>query len=76
MQYREQENYLSAANELTRVLNMELITNLIMFTDHLADILLYGSNVYNHVTNRLILHETITYILKSQRFDNIEAFSS
>lgn len=28
VQYREQENYLSAANELTRVLNMELITNL------------------------------------------------
>ena len=44
--------------------------------NHLADILLYGSNVYNNVTNRLILHETISYLRKSQRFENIEAFST
>ena len=44
--------------------------------DHLTDILLYGSNVYNDVTNKLILKQTIAYIRKSNRFDHIEAFSS
>ena len=44
--------------------------------DHLTDILLFGSNVYNDVTNKLILKETISYIRKSKRFDDIEAFSS
>ena len=44
--------------------------------DRLADILLYGSNVYNDVTNHLILKETISYVKKSNRFTNIEAFSA
>ena len=44
--------------------------------DHLTDILLFGSNVYNDVTNKLILKETISYVRKSKRFDDIEAFSS
>ena len=36
--------------------------------DHLTDILLYGSNVYNDVTNKLILKQTIEYIRKSKHF--------
>ena len=42
--------------------------------DHLTDILLYGSNAFNEVTNKLILSETIKFIRKSKRFDNLEAF--
>ena len=45
-------------------------------SEHLTDILLYGNNVYNDVTNKLILKQTIEYIRKSKRFDDIEAFSS
>ena len=42
--------------------------------DHLTSILLYGSNVYNIITNRSILKKTITFIRKSKRFDTLEAF--
>ena len=41
---------------------------------HLHHILIYGSNVYNLVGNRLIITETITYIRKSGWFTNLEAF--
>ena len=47
----------------------------ILPSDHLTDILLYGSNVYNDVTIKLILKQTIKYIRKSKRFDD-KAFSS
>ena len=39
-------------------------------------IILNGSNVYNKITNRLILSETIEYIRKSRRFVEIEAFNA
>ena len=42
--------------------------------DHLTDILLYGSNVYNDVTNNLILKRSIAFIRKSNRFEDLEAF--
>ena len=42
--------------------------------EHLYHILIYGSNVYNSVCNRLIITKTITYIRKSGRFTNLEAF--
>ena len=43
--------------------------------DHLTNILMYGSNVYNDVTNESILKETINFITQTQRFQNLEAFS-
>ena len=46
-------------------------------SEHLTQIILFGSNVYNRITNRLILIESLEYIRKSERFNVIEeAFSS
>ena len=42
--------------------------------EHLLHILLYGSNVYNIVANKLIVSETITFIRNSGRFTSLEAF--
>ena len=42
--------------------------------EHLLHILLYGSNVYNIVTNKLIISETIAFIRNSGRFTRLEAF--
>ena len=43
--------------------------------DHLTHILMYGSNVYNNITNNLIISETIHYIKKSKRFQKLDAFN-
>ena len=43
-------------------------------SEHLVHILLYGSNVYNAVTDKLILNETITSIRNTGRFTTLEAF--
>ena len=42
--------------------------------EHLYNILVYGSNTYNYVTNKLIITETIRYIRESGRFTKLEAF--
>ena len=42
--------------------------------DHLVCILMYGSNVYNDVTNENIIKETILHIKQSGRFNKLEAF--
>ena len=42
--------------------------------EHLLHILLYGSNVYNSITNNLILTESIAFIRNSGRFTKLEAF--
>ena len=42
--------------------------------DHLLHIILYGSNVYNLATNKLILTESIMFIRHSGRFTHLEAF--
>ena len=42
--------------------------------EQLLHILLYGSNVYNGITNKLILSETITFIRNTGRFTILEAF--
>ena len=42
--------------------------------DHLSCVLMYGSNVYNDVTNENIIKETIQYIKQSGRFKTLEAF--
>ena len=42
---------------------------------HLFKILVYGSNSFNDVSNKLIITETIQYIRKSRRFMILEAYS-
>ena len=42
--------------------------------EHLYYILVYGSNVYNPVSNGLIITETLIYIRNSGRFTKLEAF--
>ena len=43
--------------------------------EHLYYILVYGSNVYNSITNKLIITESISYIRNTGRFTKLEAFS-
>jgi hypothetical protein len=42
--------------------------------DHLNHILIYGSNVFNLISNKLIIEQTILYIKSSGRFKKLEAF--
>lgn len=63
------KTYLSKISEVTNT------DRTILPNDHLTDLLLYGSKVFNEITNELILTETIMYILKSERFKRLEAFS-
>ena len=42
--------------------------------EHLTHIILYGSNVYNRISNKLILEQSILYIRKTKRFEKLEAF--
>ena len=46
----------------------------VLADEHLYSIIVYGSNVYNFVANGLIIIETISYIRKSGRFAELEAF--
>ena len=41
---------------------------------HLCDLILYGSNVYNEITNTLIIKTAIRYIKSTKRFKVFEAF--
>ena len=43
--------------------------------DHLTDILMYGSKVFNEIANKLIILSSIRYITASNRFKVLEAFS-
>lgn len=45
----------------------------ILPSEHLTNMLVYGSNVYSIVINKLIITETIEFIRKSGRFENLEA---
>ena len=58
-------------SNVTDIIGTELST---LPNEHLYRILVYGSNVFNYVSNRLILTETITYIRNSGRFTKLEAF--
>ena len=42
--------------------------------DHLIHIILFGSNVFNSISNKLIIRHTILYINKTARFKTLEAF--
>ena len=43
--------------------------------EHLTHILMYGSNVYNNITNELIIKQTLNFMRKSARFKILEAFA-
>ena len=43
--------------------------------DHLIHILMYGSNVFNVVSNKAIINETLAFIKRSGRFKKLEAFN-
>ena len=43
--------------------------------EHLFKILVYGSNTFNDVSNKLIITATIQFIRKSRRFKILEAYS-
>ena len=43
--------------------------------DHLNQIIMYGSNVFNPISNKLIIEQSILYIKSSGRFKKLEAFS-
>ena len=63
------QSYLSKISQIT---NSDIT---ILPNDHLTDLLLYGSEAYNDVSNELILSETILFIFRSERFKKFEAFS-
>ena len=43
--------------------------------DHLIHIILYGSNVFNTISNKLIIEQSILYLNKTSRFKKLEGFS-
>ena len=45
-------------------------------SEHLTCILLYGSNVYSNITNKLLPTETIEFIRKYERFNNLGAVTT
>ena len=59
-------------SKISRITNSDVS---ILPSDHLTNLLLYGSKAFNSITNELILTETILFIYKSERFKHLEAFS-
>ena len=63
------------ANLLSKISDIIQSDVSVLPNEHLLYILLYGSNMYNFIANKLIISETITFIRSSGRFTNLEAFS-
>jgi hypothetical protein len=59
-------------NTISQVLNNDIS---VLPDDHLSDILLYGSKMYNEITNKLIIESTVRFIKNTKRFAVLEAFS-
>ena len=59
-------------NSISHILSNDIS---VLPDDHLSDTLLYGSKMYNEITNKLIIEATITYIKSTKRFMILEAFS-
>ena len=68
-------HYLAQRSTLSKISAIISSDVTVLPDEHLHRILVYGSNVYNSVSNRSILTETITFIRNSGRFTNLEAFS-
>ena len=61
--------YISIRNKLLGNISLFIDSDItILPSEHLTNILIYGSNVYSNVTNKLIITETIEFIRKSGRF--------
>ena len=58
-------------SNISNIINSDVT---VLPNEHLYYILVYGSNVYNSICNKLILTETILFIRNSGRFTNLEAF--
>ena len=68
-------HYATQRSSLLSKISAIISSDVTVFPDeHLYQILVYGSNVYNPVSNGLIITETITYIRNSGRFTNLESF--
>ena len=61
-------------NLLSKITNIIHGDVTVLPDEHLYNILVYGSNVYNYISNKMILTETIAFIRHSGRFTNLEAF--
>ena len=53
-----------------------LLSNIseIMGTDYIIHIILFGSNVFNTISNKSIIEQTILYVKNTNRFKVLEAF--
>ena len=68
--------YLTIRNKLIDSVSTIIGSDISILPDnHLTDILLFGGNVYNDKTNKLIILETIEFIKISKRFNVLEAFN-
>ena len=68
-------HYITQRSSLLNKISEIIGSDVTVFPDeHLYYILVYGSNVYNSVSNNLILTETIRFIRNSGRFIKLEAF--
>ena len=47
---------------------------MVLPSEHLSLILMYGRNVYNDASNELFISEIIQFIKQSGRFKKLEAF--
>ena len=71
----DETSYINLRSILLSKISDIICSDIIVFPgEHLLHILLYGSNVYNPVSNELIITETIIYIRNSGRFTDLEAF--
>ena len=69
--------YTNHRNDLLSKISDKIGSNVEILPDeHLSQILLYGSNAYNTILNKLIIEESIRYIHISGRFEKLEAFST
>ena len=68
-------HYTTQRSTLLSKISYIIHSDVTVFPDkHLYHVLVYGSNVYNSVSNRLIIIETITYTRNTGRFTILEAF--
>ena len=63
---------LTLLRSLSDILNNDIS---VLPSSHLCDLILYGSNAYNDVTNLLIIRSSITFIKKSKRFKLLKAYT-
>ena len=70
--HRFQRIRIGLLSNISKVIGLDIS---ILPREHLTNIILYGSNVYNKITNQMILVQTLEFIRKSERFKILETFS-